>query len=251
MDCRTRASAPWTRLDSSTSPSFRPFLNSPCARPRLRAISGSFVAPKMHHDRDEANDDPLGPSTQTTFRIGSEDTLQVYAPRVGRSQRRALPGLGPAAMLRSRNHPLSPVPRGREGSEDATQPERSSVHAEGRVLMSGKLMDPADVRRALTRIAHEILERDKGAAAVVLVGIAEPRRSPGPPPGRGDRADRGDGRAGRRPGHHLLPRRHRPAGGGARGPRDADRRSTSPARRSYWSTTCCSRAARSVRRWTR
>ena len=29
-----------------------------------------------------------------------------------------------------------------------------------------------DVRRALTRIAHEIIERDKGATDVVLVGIA-------------------------------------------------------------------------------
>jgi len=34
-------------------------------------------------------------------------------------------------------------------------------------------MAPDDIRRALTRIAHEILERDKGAADVVLVGIAD------------------------------------------------------------------------------
>jgi pyrimidine operon attenuation protein / uracil phosphoribosyltransferase len=38
--------------------------------------------------------------------------------------------------------------------------------------MSGKLLDAADVRRALTRIAHEILERDRGGAEVALVGIA-------------------------------------------------------------------------------
>jgi pyrimidine operon attenuation protein/uracil phosphoribosyltransferase len=38
--------------------------------------------------------------------------------------------------------------------------------------MSGKLLDPADVRRALTRIAHEIVERDKGAGGLALVGIA-------------------------------------------------------------------------------
>ena len=36
----------------------------------------------------------------------------------------------------------------------------------------GTLLDADDVRRALTRIAHEILERDKGADALVLVGIA-------------------------------------------------------------------------------
>lgn len=34
-------------------------------------------------------------------------------------------------------------------------------------------MEPDDVRRALTRIGHEILEREKGAADVVLVGIAD------------------------------------------------------------------------------
>jgi pyrimidine operon attenuation protein/uracil phosphoribosyltransferase len=33
-------------------------------------------------------------------------------------------------------------------------------------------MDAAEVRRALTRIAHEILERNKGAEGLVLVGIA-------------------------------------------------------------------------------
>ena len=38
--------------------------------------------------------------------------------------------------------------------------------------MTGTLLDAEDVRRALTRIAHEIIERDKGAADVVLVGIA-------------------------------------------------------------------------------
>src|SRR2546423_13668153 len=38
--------------------------------------------------------------------------------------------------------------------------------------MSGKLLDAADVHRALARIAHEILERDKGADELVLVGIA-------------------------------------------------------------------------------
>jgi pyrimidine operon attenuation protein / uracil phosphoribosyltransferase len=38
--------------------------------------------------------------------------------------------------------------------------------------MSAKLLDAADVRRAVTRIAHEILERDKGAGDLALVGIA-------------------------------------------------------------------------------
>lgn len=33
-------------------------------------------------------------------------------------------------------------------------------------------MDGDDIRRALTRIAHEIIERDRGVSDVVLVGIA-------------------------------------------------------------------------------
>ena len=37
--------------------------------------------------------------------------------------------------------------------------------------MTRQLMDPGDVDRALTRIAHEILERNRGADDVVLVGI--------------------------------------------------------------------------------
>jgi pyrimidine operon attenuation protein/uracil phosphoribosyltransferase len=36
----------------------------------------------------------------------------------------------------------------------------------------GRLMDPGEIRRAVTRIAHEIVERNKGAGRLVLVGIA-------------------------------------------------------------------------------
>ncbi len=32
-------------------------------------------------------------------------------------------------------------------------------------------MEPADLRRATTRVAHEIVERNRGADDVVLVGI--------------------------------------------------------------------------------
>jgi pyrimidine operon attenuation protein/uracil phosphoribosyltransferase len=39
-------------------------------------------------------------------------------------------------------------------------------------MVASRLMDEAEVRRAVTRIAHEIIERNKGAQAVVLVGIA-------------------------------------------------------------------------------
>jgi pyrimidine operon attenuation protein/uracil phosphoribosyltransferase len=39
--------------------------------------------------------------------------------------------------------------------------------------MTATVMSADDVRRALTRIAHEVIERDKGADDVVLVGIAD------------------------------------------------------------------------------
>jgi pyrimidine operon attenuation protein/uracil phosphoribosyltransferase len=42
----------------------------------------------------------------------------------------------------------------------------------GRVMPATRLMDEAEVRRSITRIAHEIVERNKGAEGVVLVGIA-------------------------------------------------------------------------------
>ena len=36
----------------------------------------------------------------------------------------------------------------------------------------GRLLEAAEIRRALTRIAHEVLEKNKGAAGLALVGIA-------------------------------------------------------------------------------
>jgi pyrimidine operon attenuation protein/uracil phosphoribosyltransferase len=41
-----------------------------------------------------------------------------------------------------------------------------------RLMAAARLMDEAEVRRSITRIAHEIIERNKGAEGVVLVGIA-------------------------------------------------------------------------------
>src|SRR3990172_2799535 len=84
----------------------------------------------------------------------------------------------------SRTSPLSPVPRGREGSvkTSAACPDPPAARAVGRSpcmqperrrpMTAARLMDAAEIRRALTRIAHEILERNKGASGVVLVGIA-------------------------------------------------------------------------------
>jgi pyrimidine operon attenuation protein / uracil phosphoribosyltransferase len=39
-------------------------------------------------------------------------------------------------------------------------------------MAASKILDEAEIGRAVTRIAHEILERNHGAADVVLVGIA-------------------------------------------------------------------------------
>jgi pyrimidine operon attenuation protein/uracil phosphoribosyltransferase len=40
------------------------------------------------------------------------------------------------------------------------------------MMASARLLDGGDIRRAVTRIAHEVLERNKGADALTLVGIA-------------------------------------------------------------------------------
>ena len=39
-------------------------------------------------------------------------------------------------------------------------------------MKSGRLLDAGEIHRAVTRIAHEILERNKGAGGLVLVGIS-------------------------------------------------------------------------------
>jgi pyrimidine operon attenuation protein/uracil phosphoribosyltransferase len=57
---------------------------------------------------------------------------------------------------------MTPAPR---GSLDTDTSPHGSWH---------RVFDAADISRALTRIAHEILERNKGPAGVVLLGI--PRR---------------------------------------------------------------------------
>ena len=48
----------------------------------------------------------------------------------------------------------------------ATAPPTTGGEPSGRTVL-----DPGDISRALTRIAHEILERNKGAADLVLLGI--------------------------------------------------------------------------------
>jgi pyrimidine operon attenuation protein/uracil phosphoribosyltransferase len=42
---------------------------------------------------------------------------------------------------------------------------------DGEYVLRTRVFDAADLRRALTRIAHEIVERNHGAGAIVLVGL--------------------------------------------------------------------------------
>ena len=52
------------------------------------------------------------------------------------------------------------------GQSDA--PARTSS---GRFFLKTRVFDAADLRRALTRVAHEIVERNHGAGEIVLVGL--------------------------------------------------------------------------------
>ncbi|HET8717667.1 MAG TPA: bifunctional pyr operon transcriptional regulator/uracil phosphoribosyltransferase PyrR [Nocardioidaceae bacterium] len=53
-----------------------------------------------------------------------------------------------------------------DANASAAAPQSDPVAANGRVVL-----DSRDITRALTRIAHEILERNKGAADLVLLGV--------------------------------------------------------------------------------
>src|SRR5215467_13119006 len=56
------------------------------------------------------------------------------------------------------------------GSNQAARPDQSGTG--GRERRAGKpVLGPDEIRRALTRIGHEILERTDGACDVVLLGI--------------------------------------------------------------------------------
>src|SRR5438034_10420972 len=65
------------------------------------------------------------------------------------------------------SHPVDPGPRG-EG-RFAFGPVTGMTDAD--LVFRTGVFDAADLHRALTRIAHEIVERNHGADAVVLVGL--------------------------------------------------------------------------------
>ena len=97
-----------------------------------------------------------------------------------------------------------------------------------------------DVRRAITRMAHEIIERNHGLDGVVLSGCST-AASGWPSARRRDRPDRAPG-ARRSDRRVAVPRRHRAAAGRAR-PVERASRSTSTAPPSCSSTTCSTPAA--------
>ena len=78
------------------------------------------------------------------------------------------------------------------------------------------VLDAGDLRRAQTRIAHEIVERNRGADDVVLVGLYTRGLAIARRLADRHRRVRGPRRPGRRPRRLLLPRRHRPPAGARR-----------------------------------
>ena len=67
------------------------------------------------------------------------------------------------------------------------------------------VMDADEMRRAWTRVAHEVLERNKGVENLAVIGILRKGAPLGPAPQRDHRAHRGNGRPRRRPGHLPVP----------------------------------------------
>ena len=88
---------------------------------------------------------------------------------------------------------------------------RSGEAAKERWMSERRVLDADDLRRAMTRIAHEIVERNGGTDDLVLIGIRSrgvPLAQPAGGTDRGPRVRIGPGRV---PRHHLLSRRPHPA----------------------------------------
>ena len=65
------------------------------------------------------------------------------------------------------------MPPQQAGERDAREgrPRVVAAVADHEAVLRTHVFDAADLRRALTRIAHEIVERNHGAEGVVLVGL--------------------------------------------------------------------------------
>lgn len=58
-----------------------------------------------------------------------------------------------------------------DAAETARENQRTTAPDGGRFFLQARVLDADDLRRAHTRIAHEIVERNHGAQRVVLVGL--------------------------------------------------------------------------------
>ena len=137
--------------------------------------------------------------------------------------------------------------RGRRSGGDRAQPARTASTAlDASGTTAREVLTSGDVSRALRRIAHEILERNKGADDLVLLGIPTPRRRARPAARR--RHGRGRGRPGarRQPRHHDAPRRPAPPADPRRWRAPTSRPAGSTTRSSCSSTTCSTPAAPSA-----
>ena len=115
------------------------------------------------------------------------------------------------------------------------------------------VMDADRISRALVRIAHEIVERNRGVEQPGRHRRALARRAAGPTHRRRAQADLRRRRAGGRARHHAVPRRPDAPDGRARSRSSAAPRfrSRSTTASSCWSTTCSSPAAPRAPRSTR
>ena len=92
---------------------------------------------------------------------------------------------------------------------DCTHSKRKGVCMNDAGTVKSVCMDAGEIERSLTRIAHQILETNKGADKHRARGHRHPGRPSGQEAGREDRGDRGHEGAARQAGHQLLPRRLR------------------------------------------
>ena len=169
--------------------------------------------------------------------------------RYGGRQRQEVPTRSPAPVRsapdagsrRAIGYPQSKPPRDRP-SEPGEEEQRP---------VSRQIMTSDEVRRALVRIGHEIVEKHGGTDDLALVGIQRRGVPAGASHRRGHRGERGRAAPRRQPRHHVLPRRpdaRRPAAA-AQGHEPPLRPRARPPSSS--STTCCTPGAPSAPPWTR
>src|SRR5260370_25041523 len=99
----------------------------------------------------------------------------------GRASRQPGSGVAHGASASARGSASTGGAAGKETSADRTTPADVSARTSGGAAAGGTgtganaagkpVLERADIGRALTRIAHEIIERTKGAGDVVLLGI--------------------------------------------------------------------------------